>query len=173
MLFLTLIVPILLLFILLLFFLLAPVVLVPMAPPATAQLYQQGVSLHLEHVASETTPSHPLPSIDWREVLAVETVLREQRFADVTLSDAITAAQRFTARRSRVEEHCASPDLSSTGDAATDESLELQCETVEIVWYEPISFDAVMSQLRFRPDQIDWARALLRTITDPEVSPWI
>ncbi|WP_374713231.1 hypothetical protein [Symbiobacterium terraclitae] len=165
---------------------LTPPAVIPLASPEITQLYQDGVTAHLRTVADETTPGEVIPAIDWREVLVVEAVRREQQLDRVTSSDALRAAERFTKRRRREEEHCspAPPDAESreaesnerapsslpdSTEDPTDDSPDeppLECETVEIIWYEAVPFDEVLSQLRFSPDRVRWAHDMLRTLTN-------
>lgn len=127
---------------------------IPLAPPSVVQAYQQGVADYLDQIADDTTPGKPVPDIDWRQVLVVEAVRREQQLEGLTAADARRLAAKFVEKHTEKRETC---DPGPTPDSPPN------CTTETITWYEALPFDEVLTRLGFDEIQREWAYTMLRT----------
>jgi hypothetical protein len=124
----------------------------PLAPPSVVSAYQQGVAELQAEMTAASSPEMPVPDLNWKQVLVVEAVLRQQKLEGLSAVDARQTAASFVEKHTR-QEPC-SPGAPE------------DCTSETVTWYTVVPFDEVLSGLQFDEDQREWAHAMLQSDLD-------
>lgn len=134
-----------------------PIVLynmVPLARREVADYFVQAAQDWKQYTIDNSKTPGPYDGVlvDWRDVIAVEAVKRNQDFRNVTYDDAYKATQRFTYLYEWEECHWHYPP--------EDETWEPWEHCTEYWKYVPYEMDKVMADEGFTSEQMDWAYEL-------------